>query len=128
MKKYMKPAMESEVFIANEYVGACYKIRCTTPNNNGTYYYLYDDTNNNRTFDKEDKLLYSSWFGFKGCNKWHKGVIRNEAPEANGFVTEDEKGTGAAPVHWWREDLGSSTNYHAMVPGSQNYETNRNAS
>ena len=29
MKKYVKPIMESEVFVANEYIGACWILSCT---------------------------------------------------------------------------------------------------
>ena len=42
MKKYVKPMMEGQMFTANEYVAACYKIKCTTPNGNSTYFYLYE--------------------------------------------------------------------------------------
>lgn len=30
MKKYVKPLMESETFIANEYIGACWNVTCTS--------------------------------------------------------------------------------------------------
>lgn len=29
MKKYIKPVMESESFVANEYIGACWTMTCT---------------------------------------------------------------------------------------------------
>ena len=63
MKAYVKPMMDSEVFVANEYVAACYRIKCTTPNRNDTFYYLYDDTNNNGVWDSGDSLLYSKKWG-----------------------------------------------------------------
>ena len=129
-KKWVEPEILVQQFVANEYVAACYKIRCTTPKDNSTFYYLYDDTNNNGIWDKYDRKLYTNMLGFKGCNKWHKGVIRDEAPKANGFVTK-----GIIPgldqsyaVFWWNEKLGSDINYHSMTPGNENYETNPNAS
>ena len=126
-----KPRIEVQKFIPNEYVAACYKIKCTTPNGNSTYYYLYDDTNGNDVWDNNDQLIYSPWFGFKGCGNWHSGVIRDEAPTANGFVT-----TGSYPglynadaVFWWKESFhDGSADYHVMTPGNENYETNPNAS
>lgn len=129
-KEYVAPTMVCEEFVANEYVAACYKIKCTTPNKNSTYYYVYDDTNNNGVWDSGDKQLYSNRWGFSGCNKWHKGVIQDEAPVANGFVT---KGTNVnrdsyASVFYWYEDLHADADIHVMVPGKENYETNPNAS
>ena len=68
--------------------------------------------------------------GFSGCNRWHNGVIQDNPPEENGFVT---KGTNsnkykAHPVYWWNERLGADSDYHVMTPGNENYETNPNAS
>ena len=128
MKKYVVPMMSSEVFVSNSFTCACYKIKCTTPLSNATYSYLYDDANENNKFDNDDKLLYSHSGGFWGCNKWHNGVIIDEAPVANGFVTKSKGGIGAQPIYWWSEKLGSSSDYHVMVPGKENYETNPNAS
>ena len=125
-KAYVTPVMVGERFSPNEYVAACYKIRCTTPNGNKTYYRIYADSNGNGSLDDEDELIYRSRDGFVGCNKWHKGVIQDNAPTANGFVT-DMWGR-AVPVFYWEEKLGSASDYHVMTPGSENYETNPNAS
>lgn len=130
MRAYVKPMMDSEVFVANEYVAACYKIKCTTPNRNDTFYYLYDDTNDNGVWDSGDSLLYSVWFGFSGCNRWHNGVIQDNPPKENGFVTRGTNSNKdkAYSVYWWNERLGSDSDYHVMTPGNENYETNPNAS
>lgn len=137
-KTYVKPAIVGEKFIANEYVAACYKIKCTTPNGNDSYTAIYDDTNGNGIYDDDDMCVYNS-NGFHGCGNWHKGVIRDSAPTANGFVVKTER-TGLFPwdfeektvsesVFWWEEHLGNhSVDYHVMVPGAENYETNPNAS
>ena len=133
-KSYESPKAYVEEFTPNEYVAACYKIKCTTPNNNASFNYLFDDSNGNGRWDSSDRLLYSNsgWFGgFTGCNKWHKGVIQDSAPKENGFVTRDRyPGVGhpSYPVYWWNEDLGSTSDYHVMTPGNENYETNPNAS
>lgn len=130
MKDYVRPMMESEDFAANEYIAACYRIRCTTPQGNSTFYYLYDDSNDNGEWDSDDRLLYSTWFGFSGCNRWHNGVIQDNPPEENGFVTRGKNPNRekSYPVFWWNERLGSDSDYHVMTPGNENYETNPNAS
>ena len=129
MKNYSKPTLIVSDFFSNENISACYKIRCTTPNRNDTYKYIYDDSNNNNKWDNDDTIVYSSKNGFRGCNRWHIGIIQDIAPESNGFVTVDIKGTKASEVYWWNEDLGHDViDYHVMVPGKENYETNPNAS
>lgn len=134
-KEYVTARIYGEEFVANEYVAACYKIRCTTPNNNSYYTKIYDDTNGDGVYNSGDKKIYEAtgMFGipeqFRGCNEWHKGVIRDTAPAANGFVVKKEYGKEVAvPVFWWKENLQGYENYHVMVPGAENYETNPNAS
>lgn len=131
-KKWVEPEILVQQFVANEYVAACYKIRCTTPNGNDWFNYLFNDTNKNGVWDEDDKLLYYPKMGgkFRGCNEWHKGVIQNEVPKANGFVTQERypgRDKGYA-VFWWNEDLEADSDYHVMTPGNENYETNPNAS
>ena len=134
MKNYVKPMMESEAFAANEYIAACYRIRCTTPNGNRSYKYIYADSNNNGVWDRGDQKIYGSWFGsFSGCNQWHEGVILDEPPTANGFVTTGTDSDGwsvqSEPVFYWYEDLGHQyEDIHVMTPGDENYESNPNAS
>ncbi len=134
MKNYVKPMMESEVFAANEYIAACYRIRCTTPNGNASYNYIYADSNDNGVWDRGDQRIYSSAFvGFRGCNQWHEGVILDEPPTANGFVTTGTNPDGwfvqSEPVFYWYEDLGHQyEDIHVMTPGDENYESNPNAS
>ncbi len=136
-KRWEDPKILLEQFVPNEYVAACYKIKCTTPNNNSSYEKLYNDADGDGQFNSEkDKLVYGP-SSFHGCNNWHKGVIRDSAPIANGFVVrEDSKhwwGGGtvvkAESVFWWKESFrDGSVDYHVMVPGAENYETNPNAS
>ena len=130
-KKWVEPEILVQQFVANEYVAACYKIKCTTPESNRTYNYIYADSNSNGKWDGEDKRIYSSKKGFKGCNQWHKGVIRDSAPTANGFVTTgtNPDRSKSASVFYWYEDLGDWYEHiHVMTPGKENYETNPNAS
>ena len=48
-KVWQEPQVMVQPFVANEYVAACYRIRCTTPKDNGRFFYLFDDTNKNGT-------------------------------------------------------------------------------
>ena len=131
MKAYVKPEMQVEEFRPSEYVAACYKIKCETPNGNSRYKSLAADTNGNGVYDAgEDEIVYTAKTSFWGCGNWHKHVIRDSAPTANGFVV---RGRGAdtetAPVFYWEERFGDgSIDYHVMTPGDENYETNPNAS
>ncbi len=132
-KKWVEPEILVQQFVANEYVAACYKIKCTTPNGNDTYRYIYEDTNGNNRWDKEDKQIYSAEDGFEGCGQWHKGIIRDSAPTVNGFVTKrtdpTSKKAKPASVFYWYENLGNKyAHIHVMTPGNENYETNPNAS
>ena len=130
-KVWQEPQVMVQPFVANEYVAECYRIRCTTPKDNGRFFYLFDDTNKNGTWDKGDEEKQHYTLGFTGCNKWHSGVIQDEAPKANGFVTylgSPNSWEEAQPVFWWKENLGSTSDYHVMTPGNENYETNPNAS
>lgn len=135
-KEYVRPVAVEKSFAANEYIAACYKIKCTTPNNNSSYTKLVDDTNGNGVYDSGDEVLVASYF--TGCGKWHKGVIRDTAPAANGFVVRTENVGSfwnpeikevAESVFWWHESLGGHTvDYHVMTPGDENYLSNPNAS
>ncbi len=130
MKKlsWERPVAQVQRFEANEYVAACYRIKCTTPNGNATYYRLYEDSNNNGRLDNSDRLVYSYYRGFAGCNNWHGGVIRDDAPKANGFVT-DNNGRNARHIFYWKESFGGKTvDWHVMTPGAQTYEQRPNAS
>ncbi len=131
-KTWEAPRVLVQKFIANEYVAACYKIKCTTPNGNSSYRYLYDDTNNNGVWDADDRRIYSGGLGgFSGCGNWHSGVIRDDPPSANGFVTSGTNPNRhrSSAVFWWQESFhDGSVDYHVMTPGDENYETNPNAS
>ena len=128
MREYVKPMMDSEVFVANEYVSACYKINCNVP---GTGY-LYAETNGQpglqRTGHNADKFLVGP---VSACNEWHKGIIQDNPPESNGYWYQPGIlgwGSSTTDVYWWEEDLGSSSDIHATRMDKIEWETNRNAS
>jgi len=120
-KEWKSPQLKVEEYVANEYVAACYKIYCETPNSNSRYYKVYYDTNGNGQLDAQDKLAYSNRMGFTGCGKYHYGVVRGSAPAANGFVTKNSDKT-VEPVFVWEEKLGGGTvDVHVMNPGGKGY-------
>ena len=135
-KVWQEPQVMVQPFVANEYVAACYRIRCRTPKDNGYFGYLFDDSNHNGVWDSKDKVLMAHPVTeFQGCNECHSNIIRDEAPAVNGFVTNDYFPTTllgqpntSYGVFWWEENLGSTYDYHVMTPGAENYETNPNAS
>lgn len=131
MKNYVKPMMESEVFAANEHIAACYVINCNVPGT-GTLYAESNGVPGLQTignywegYDADTRLIG----GVQACHEWHKGVIQDNAPTANGYWVQsgwwDDEVT---EVYWWRENLGSAYDIHATTIMDQEWETNPNAS
>lgn len=121
-REYVTPTAVVETFAATDYVAACYQIFCETPKNNSTYYKIYYDRNNDGKLDSNDGAsVYSNNRGFHGCGYYHKGVVQDEPPTYNGFVT-DSNGNNAARVFVWEEKLGGNTvDVHVMNPGGTGY-------
>lgn len=66
-KAYVKPVMESEAFVANEYVAACYTVRCKEC---GAYQEGYDSLNEGVTeMDVVGKIYAGNLGGKRGCNE-----------------------------------------------------------
>ena len=78
MRAYVKPMMDSEVFVANEYVSACYSGVC---NISGS---VYMDSNNNGEYDKGiDQYKYYN----TACkHSFSVTGATSPEPEANAFV------------------------------------------
>lgn len=88
MKKYVKPMMDSEIFVANEYVSACYVGSCNIDGE------VYLDTNNNGVYDKgTDQYKYTN----DACKDGFtiRGV--DSAPGANAFVVGEHT---VYPGYW----------------------------
>ena len=119
-REYSTPAMKVEVFEASESVAACYKIYCNVPGPG----VLYKETNKKdglQTGRGGDTRLVEGW----GCQKWHKGVIRDKDPERNGYWVYNGK---VIDVYCWHEDLGSTYDWHATLIDKVQWERNPNAS
>ena len=124
-REYSTPVMKVEVFEASESVAACYKINCNVPGSG----ILWAETNGEKGLQtsgsNKDTQLTFKYYG--ACNRWHKGVIQGKDPEFNGYWRDIYGNT--TKVYWWKEDLGSASDYHATrMDGIREWETNTNAS
>ena len=127
-RKYVKPLLNSETFVTDKYVAACYLVNC----NVDSFYELWDESNGEtglqRTGNNTDtQLLIAGGYynSLKGCDKWHKGVTID--PEYNGYIC-GRNGNNVERVFWWKENLGSAYDYHASYINTNDYASNPNAS
>lgn len=119
-KQYEKPSMSIDMFEANEYIAACWKINCNVPRGYG-----YIDQNNNGKFDRGTDIRLTrdnSW----GCGTWHTGVqgVPDDGPKANAMWHSNEDNSDY-PVYYWGSYL---TNAHFSKVEDAQWETNPNAS
>lgn len=80
-REYVKPVMQGEAFVANEYVAACYHGVCNISG------YVFTDTNGNGTYDPGiDEYKYPN----TACNQdyWITGQDAT-LPAKNAFVFQD---------------------------------------
>lgn len=127
-KTYCKPEMQVEEFAPNEYIAACYKVKCDCPHGYSLWLESNGEEGLQTTGRNRDEEVYQSG-GFSGCNEWHKGVEVD--PTLNGYVVTHKGGWGQSPtyekVFVWKESLGSDVDWHASTLKEQ-YVTNPNAS
>lgn len=133
MREYVKPMMDSELFVANEYVAACWKINCNVPTGFG-----FIDNNDNGSYDwKSDEKLTSD--AVYGCGVWHTGVqgVPGDGPKANamwqpqrwqgGIFGEYVNAGPAYDVYYWSDGRGQTHRHFSKVSDAE-WETNPNAS
>ena len=82
MRAYVKPMMDSEIFVANEYVSACYSGVCNISGE------VYMDSNGNGQYDESiDKYKYTN----TACDRpFAVTGASSPDPKANAFVVESE--------------------------------------
>ena len=130
MKTYVKPMMQSETFVANEYIAACWRINCNVPTGYG-----FIDNNGNDVYDRGDEKLTNN--GVYGCGVWHNGVqgVPGDGPKANAmwqpqswsFWGGYENDGPAYDVYYWSDGYGQTHRHFSKVSDAQ-WETNPNAS
>lgn len=120
-RAYVRPTMVGERFVANEYVAACWKIKCNVPEGYG-----YIDNNKNNRLDFGEERLTSI---VHGCNKWHTGVrgVPGDGPEPNAMWHPFPSWGEDYPVYYWRDGNGKDDIHFSKVEDAQ-WETNPNAS
>ena len=131
MKTYVKPMMQSETFVANEYIAACWKIKCNVP----TGYGFIDKNGNNKYDQHTDERLSSD--GCWGCGVYHTGVqgVPGDGPKANAMwqpqrcsIFSGCQDDGPAyDVYYWSDGHGETHRHFSKVSDAQ-WETNPNAS
>lgn len=146
-KTYVKPMMQSEAFVANEYVAACWKINCNVPNGYG-----YLDNDNSGSYTSGDTLLTPTEKNGQpstvyGCGVWHTGVegVPDDGPVANAMwhpVSGGDGGHGGKgpggnngssgttadyAVYYWKDGDGAYDVHFSKVSDAQ-WQTNPNAS
>lgn len=97
MKKYVKPIMESEAFIANEYIGACFYVDCLNPNCNMEGYAM------------GEKSVYGSaeFMAISGFADANGGIVGDDYSAGKYDIFNDESCCNdgcynkVADVHWF---------------------------
>lgn len=96
MREYVKPMMDSEVFVANEYVSACYHGVCNISG------YVFNDTNGDGQYKAGvDKYNYYN----TACNHdyWIEGS-EAKLPDRNAFVFESRRKNDNGTPLWLFDD------------------------
>ena len=125
--------MNGEMFVANEYVGACWKVNCNVETGIG-----FIDTNNNKKYEEgiDKKICQSN--PRSGCDDYHGGVpgISDDGPVANAMwqpVTFDPftwkyvNDGDPYDVYWWSTGNTDHDQHFTKVSDAE-WETNPNAS
>lgn len=114
-RAYIKPVLESETFVPQNYIAACgdttvtWKIKCNVPSGTG-----FIDNNNNKKFDwRSDKYIASG----TGCGIYHTVELpRGQEPKANAMWKPTWGGGDAYPVfHWVEKSHGNQSDHFSIV-------------
>lgn len=92
-KEYMKPVMESEMFVANEYVSSCYEVVCNYHNDMITIQELPT-----KKQDDDDFYYFLSWWFYTGDKLGDKVDINGNKIDHVVTISED-KATPEHPNH-----------------------------
>lgn len=133
-KQYEKPSMSIDMFEANEYIAACYRIKCNVPSGKG-----YIEKNGITGYQQKGwQKIDGKWVNVeqsdsyiasgKGCGVWHVGVHLDAPPYENAMWDPDGNGgSDAYPVFHWSTGSWNHNQHFSKVSDAQ-WETNPNAS
>ena len=126
MKRYVRPMMDAQMFVANEYVAAAcgdiattgYKFKCDAGGPFGGY--LYDQNWN--AVDAYKKNIFGEWVNIGNdyikCGETHtfpaEGI--DDSVLFLGFYDEDKRKNGnETKVYIWRENTSTKRDIHATT-------------
>ena len=120
MKKWVNPSAAVQEFLPNEYVAACWNIKCNVEY--GTGYY---EKNGRPGYQKGDEKIAEG----KGCGTMHVASgIDAAGPAANAMWQESGWNGKYYPVFYFKAKGFGSSNHHFCTLDSVNWEKNPNAS
>ena len=109
MKTWTIPVAVAQQFIANEYVSACYYIKCCTPNNNSRSSLLVYDNNGNGEYDEGiDEISYKGWVS--GCAGIHLARIEGTIANNGIAIRENASNPYVKPVFLWSGEVKDISN------------------
>lgn len=118
-KQYEHPMVVVEGFVPNEYIAACYNIKCNVP-----YGYGYLDNNRNGEYDRGDTKLATG----EGCGTYHTASGLPETLTANAMWHTNNSRRDDVPVFWWRQNTGHTDPNHFTLMNKIEWDKNPNAS
>lgn len=130
-KEWAIPQTFVQQFAANEYVAACWKIKCNVPSGIG-----YHETNGFDGYQAPGfKKVDGDWIWVEGddyiaqgsgCGTYHNGVESDNGPVANAMWQESNG--SYYPVFHFKARVHGALSDHFCTLGSEEWETNPNAS
>lgn len=128
--RWEEPKIEVQMFMPNEYVAACYNIKCNVPSGTG-----YIETNGIPGYQrgsweqKGDQKLASGY----GCGIVHYGVpgVPDDGPVANAMWQEDSfwgEGDYYPVYYWYQRAAWGDQDIHFTKVEDAEWEENPNAS
>ena len=139
MKKYMKPIMESEAFVSNEYIGTCYMLKCTECSATEYSQSEYDMSNYEKV-PQTDMYMYTKTINGEATCKTVGGVDITEKPDWIDRISSWDNSLNLlywleeAVYDWYKSKYGATSpvvNYHPAFTeetNSTNYPAHPNAS
>ena len=124
-REYVKPVMQSEEFVANEYVAACWTIHCNVPY--GTGYLEANGEKGLQTGENGDKEVETG----EGCNAEHVAHgIDAAGPSANAYwvIGSGENRKVMDVFYFQAKGHKGNSNHHFCTLDNVQWEENKNAS
>lgn len=118
-RAYIKPILESETFVPQNYIAACndvtvtWNIKCNVP-----YGFGFIDQNGNGKYDRRSERKIATG---EGCGIYHTvDLPRGETPKENAMWQPtdrwgDEKGNAFGTYYWVEKSWGNNENHFSIA-------------